>query len=157
MNVFCFTGNLGGDAEVRYTPAGMPVANFSVAVKSGYGDREQTMWVGCQLWGKRAEGGLAQYLKKGQSVAVSGELSVREYDRRDGTKGFSLEVRAQDVTLTGGNANGAPQQQHQQPAQAQQGQSRPALQQDQGFDSFDDDIPFAPIGKQEGRNLLYMI
>ena len=140
MNVFCFTGNLGGDAETRYTPSGQSVANFSVAVKSGYGQHEKTHWVGCQLWGKRAEGGLIQYLRKGQPVAVSGELSVREYDRKDGSKGFALEVRVSDVTLMGSQDGGAQNAGH--APQAQQ-QRAPAPQQQQAeYADFDSEIPF---------------
>lgn len=141
MNVFSFTGNIGGDAVTRYTQSGTAVASFSVAVKSGYGKNEQTHWIGCNLWGKRAEGGLVQYLTKGQQVAVTGELSTREYDRKDGTKGFTVEVNVADVTLVGGRDNVQPQQQVQQQAPA---------------DEFDAEIPFAPIGLQH-RNHLHMV
>lgn len=150
MNVFCFTGNLGGDAEVKQV-SGTSVANFSVAVKSGYGKYESTMWVGCALWGKRAEGGLIQYLKKGQNVAVHGELSVREYDKKDGSKGYALEVNVSDVTLTGGRSENDGSRN----ASAPQPASAPA--DSGGFGNFeDDDIPFAPIGLQY-RNALHMI
>lgn len=109
MNVFTFSGNLGGDAEVRYMPSGDAVANFSVAVKSGYGDKEKTNWVRCAIFGKRAEGGLIQYLKKGVQVVVSGEFSLDEYEGQNGTK-TTASVRVNDVTLAGGQ-NQQPQQQ----------------------------------------------
>lgn len=131
MNVFSFTGNIGSDAVTRYTQSGTAIASFSVAVKSGYGKSEQTIWIGCNIWGKRAEGGLIQHLTKGQQVAVTGELSTREYDRKDGTKGFAVEVNVADITLVGGRDDSQPRQQSQQ----QPRQQAPA-------DDFDMDIPF---------------
>ena len=145
MNVFTFVGRLAKDAEVRTTQGGTPVCSFRCAVDAGYGDKKTTSWIGCALWGKRAEGGLPQYLTKGAQVAVSGELSTREYQKNDGSTGFSVEVRVNELTLVGGKQEGGYQQpagNHQQPQQpspmAPQGQ--PAG----GFDnSFDDqDIPF---------------
>jgi len=102
MNCYCFTGRLGRDAESRRTQKGDSVANFPVAVKTGYGQNEKTMWVRCALFGKRAEGGLIQYLTKGAQVAVSGELSLDEFTKKDGTTATNLECRVNDVTLIGG-------------------------------------------------------
>lgn len=132
MNVFTFTGNLGHDAEVRHTPSGVTVCSFSVAVKSGYGDREKTSWIRCNLWGKRAEGRLPQCLTKGQQVAVSGELTVSEYEAQDGTKRTNVEVRVNDLSLIGVRS-GAPATQQ---PQSQQGDSDPYG----GF--YEDDVPF---------------
>ena len=73
MNAFSFTGNLGGDCRTNEV-GGTHVCNFSVACRSGYGQHEQTVWVDCALWGKRGES-VAQYLTKGQQVAVTGELA----------------------------------------------------------------------------------
>lgn len=137
MNVFTFTGNLGRDAEVK-TVGQHTLCEFSVAVKSGYGDREQTMWIRCNMWGQRAESKLVQWLTKGKGVAVTGELSMREYDKKDGTRGHSLEVRVVDVTLMRGDGGDQAQAQPtQQPAPKQAQQPAPG-----GFDNFDDDIPF---------------
>lgn len=79
MNIWNITGNLGKDAQVR-SAGGTSVASFSVAVKSGYGEKQQTIWVDCSIWGKQAESRLIDYLKKGQQVAVSGELGTREHE-----------------------------------------------------------------------------
>jgi single-strand DNA-binding protein len=120
MNVFTFTGNLGDDAETRFTPSGAAVCNFSVAVTAGYGDKKTTTWVRCALWGKRAEGGLVPHLTKGTQVAVSGELSTREYESK-GEKRTAVEVNVHDVTLLGGktgNEAARPTQEQQQPTQA---------------------------------------
>ncbi|MDP3331175.1 MAG: single-stranded DNA-binding protein, partial [Methylococcaceae bacterium] len=69
-NVFSFTGTVGADAEVRYSPSGQPVLNVRVANNVGFGDKQQTLWIRVAVWGKRAEGQLANYLKKGQQVFV---------------------------------------------------------------------------------------
>ncbi len=100
-NVFSFTGTIGRDAEVRSTPSGQTVLSFTVANNIGFGDRQQTLWVRVSLWGKRAEGSLHNYLKKGQQVFVSGELSSREYQANDGTNRTSLELNANIVDLVG--------------------------------------------------------
>lgn len=98
VNVWTFSGNLGADAELGSTPSGEKVCRFRVASKSGYGDRAKTDWVDCSYWGKRGES-VAQYLKKGGKVTVSGELQLSEFQRRDGTPGAKLAVRVNDVDL----------------------------------------------------------
>jgi len=140
-NVFSFTGTVGRDAEVRATPSGQTVLNVTVANNVGFGDRQQTLWVRVALWGKRAEGQLQNYLKKGQQVFVSGELTQREYQANDGTTRTSLELNAQVIDLLGRrNDQGqqAPQQNYQQAAPA------PAATQSNGPATLDDfdDVPF---------------
>jgi single-strand DNA-binding protein len=131
MNKFIFTGNLGKDAEVKVTQSGMSVCSFSVAVKSGYGDKEKTTWANCALFGKRAEGQLPQYLKKGAQVAISGELTLDEWQGKDGTTQKSIKVNVDDLDLIGGVGSNTPAQRQ------QQAQAAPAP----GDDGFDD-IPF---------------
>ena len=138
-NVFSFTGTIGRDAEVRTTPNGQTVLNVTVANNIGFGSRQQTLWIRVALWGKRAEGQLQNYLKKGQQVFVSGELSQSEYQGNDGTTKSSLELNANIIDLVGKrNDQGAaqPQQNHQQPQQQQPAQQ--GYQQDYGYD----DVPF---------------
>ncbi len=132
MNKFIFTGNVGKDAEVKVTQSGMSVCSFSVAVKSGYGDKQKTTWANCALFGKRAEGQLPQYLKKGAQVAISGELTLDEWEGKDGTTQKSIKVNVDDLDLIGGKPEGSA------PAQRQpQAPAAPAP----GDDGFDD-IPF---------------
>lgn len=96
------TGNLGRDAEIKTTQSGDTICEFSVASsRRAKGGKDETTWVKCSLWGKRGQA-LSQYLTKGARVAVVGELSVREYAKKDGTKGVSIEVRASDIDLMGG-------------------------------------------------------
>lgn len=105
MNNWYFTGNLGKDAEQRYTPSGDAVVQFPVAVKSGYGDKEATTWARCAMWGKRGEE-VAQYLTKGRLVGISGEVTLREFTDKEGQKRSSLEVRVNDLTLLSGKRDG---------------------------------------------------
>ena len=136
MNNFNFTGNLGNDC--RTGQAGQtPVVNFSVAVKSGYGQNEQTIWVDCALFGNRATA-LAPYLTKGQTVAVSGELGTREHNGKT-----YITCKVNDVTLVGGKPQQQGQQQQQPQAWGQQQQQTAqqfANQQPQQV--ADQDIPF---------------
>lgn len=133
MNNWNFTGNLGRDSELRTTTSGHSVLSFTVAVKSGYGDNAKTTWANCQLWGKQAES-MGQYLTKGKQVGVVGEVTLRQYQKQDGTPAQSLDVRVSDLTLLGGR------EEAQAPAQPRQAQRQQAAQQAQ--DDFDDDIPF---------------
>ena len=132
MNIFSFVGNLGNPAEQRFTNDGKSVVGFSVAVKSGYGDKAVTTWVKCSLWGKQGEGVLP-YLNKGQQVAVSGELSLREYQNKDGSKGSSLEVRVNTVTLCGKSEKHEPEVKRDRSSSPQASN---------GFEDMADDIPF---------------
>jgi len=100
VNSWNFTGNLGHSAEQKFAPSGDSIVSFSVAVKSGYGDKAVTTWSKCTIWGKKGESVLP-YLNKGQLVGINGELTLREYTKKDGTNGASLEVRVNDLTLLG--------------------------------------------------------
>ena len=129
-NVFSFTGTIGRDAEVRFSPAGLAILNVTVANNIGFGDKQKTNWVRVVLFGKRAEGTLKDFLLKGQQVFVSGELSTNEYDAKDGSgKKFSLELNANIIDLVGGKREGAAPQRPAAPVQSQN-------------NDFNDDIPF---------------
>lgn len=120
MNLFTFTGNLGKDAEVKYLSNGSAICEFSVAVKSGYGEKEKTNWVRCAMFGKKAEGQLPTYLIKGTQVAISGELELQEWEGKNG-KGAALSVKVDGIDLIGGKPQGqnnqAPQQGYAAPQQ----------------------------------------
>ena len=148
-NVFSFTGTIGRDAEVRFTPAGLAILNVTVANNIGFGDKQQTLWIRVVLFGKRAEGTLKDYLVKGQQVFVSGELTQSEYKANDGTMKTSLDLNANIIDLVGkrseaGSSTDNPKAQQstnyggrsqRQPAQSNQGGSPYP-------DDFNDDIPF---------------
>jgi len=147
MNIYTFTGRLSRDSEQRFTQGGMAICSFSVAVDYGFGDKKGTNWVRCSLFGKRAEGGLPQYLKKGTQVAVSGELRLGEYTDKDGNTRTSVDLNVNDVTLIGGRNDsqqgGGYQQQQPQQQQAPTRQKDPFDDQpDFNSAPVDDDIPF---------------
>ena len=102
MNSLSIVGRLGSDAEVRQLAGGSSVANFNVAVTTGFGDREATMWFRCAIFGKRAEGGLIQYLVKGTQVAISGELSENKWTTNEGVERTTLEISVNSIDLVGG-------------------------------------------------------
>ena len=137
MNAWQFTGNIGKDAESRFLPNGDPVVSFSVGVKSGYGEKATTTWARCAMFGKRAES-VSQYLTKGQLVGISGEVTLREWNDKEGQKRNSLEVRVNDLSLLG-KKGGQQAAQPRQQAPTQQ-QANPA--DSGGFGDFDPDIPF---------------
>jgi single-strand DNA-binding protein len=128
MNVLSLTGNLGQDCRVAEV-SGTTVCNFSVAMKSGFGDRATTVWIDCALWGKAAEGKLPEYLTKGQGVAASGELSTSDKDGKT-----YLKLRCNSVDLVGGKSDSSPA-----PSQAAPAPKAPSPA---PADDFDDDIPF---------------
>jgi single-strand DNA-binding protein len=95
-------GNLGRDPEMRYTPNGRPVTEFSVAVNQSTKNQqtgewvEATDWFRITVWGDRAER-VAEQLRKGNRVFVEGRFKTREYETRDGQKRISLEITADNV------------------------------------------------------------
>lgn len=103
-------GNLGRDPETKYTPNGSMTVEFSVAVSRKSRDTESTNWYRVTCWGKLAEtmDNLANQgsLLKGSQVLVQGELTVREFTKRDGDAGYSLDINARRVNLAGGRPNG---------------------------------------------------
>ena len=142
-NVFSFTGTCGRDAEVRYLPSGQAVLNVNVANNVGFGEKQQTLWIRVALFGKRAEGSLKDYLKKGQQVFVSGELTQSEYRANDGTTKTSLELIANIIDLIGKKNEASQPQQNYQPSGVRE---QAPVRQDANHDNFDvpydDDIPF---------------
>ena len=100
MKSITIAGNVGKDAETRSTQNGDKVTSWTVAVEDRQGQEKRTLWFDCTLWGKRGES-LAQYITKGGKVAVSGELSTREYEGKT-----YLTVRAEQVTLMGSKPEG---------------------------------------------------
>ncbi len=107
-NVLSFTGTVGKDAEVRHLPSGQVVLSVNVANNIGFGDKQKTIWIRVTLWGKRAEGELKNYLRKGQQVFVSGELTMSEYTANDGTKKTQLELNASILDLVGKRGESVP-------------------------------------------------
>lgn len=137
MNIISIAGNIGQDAEVRHTPQGDAVCNFSVA--DSQGKDKPPIWWRCQLWGKRAES-LCQYLTKGAKVTVSGQVTEREYQDKDGTPRKSIDIRVVDVALQGGLQESQPQRP--QSSSPQRGTVLTKQPQGSGFDDMSDEIPW---------------
>ncbi len=104
-------GNLGRDPEMRYTPTGVPVTSFSVAVSRNWTDQngqrqEKTTWFRVSAWRKTAEV-VSQYAVKGSLVLVTGEIDEpRIWTDKDGNARSSLEITAQNVRFLGGRPDG---------------------------------------------------
>ena len=128
MNSLNFTGNIGRDAEIRHTAKQEPIVGFSVALSSGYGERQITTWLNCTGFGARYEK-VAPYLVKGSQVGITGEFQARPYTTKDGVEKLSLEVRIIDLTLIGGRNENTKPAQHNAP-------------QHDPMDGLDSDIPF---------------
>lgn len=100
LNKVMLIGNLGRDPEMRYTPAGQAVTQFTVAVNRSWqanGEwQTSTEWFRIVVWGPRAER-LAEVLRKGHKVYVEGRLQTRQWDDASGTKRYTTEVVAHQV------------------------------------------------------------
>lgn len=153
VNKVILVGNLGRDAETKFTPSGVSMTRFSVATGRRYKDqatgewKEETDWSNVVLW--RAEN-LAQYLTKGKQVYVEGRLQTRSYEDKDGQKRYSTEVVADDVILLGGRGGeGGDAGFNQEPRimsspRTAQQRNTPAPSSGSPFDAgiSDDDVPF---------------
>lgn len=136
---------LGRDAEVRFAPNGDPVAGFSGAFNYGRKQedgRRPAQWVEFTLWGKRAEA-LAPYLTKGSQVEVfASEVHIETYDKRDGSPGFKLVARVDDLQLVSSREDSAPAAAPAAAPAPAPAARRPAQSSKTAFDDMDDDIPF---------------
>ncbi len=106
VNKVILVGNLGRDAELRYTPGGAAVATLNLATTEVWNDRnnqrqEKTEWHRVILWGKQAES-LQEYLTKGKQIYVEGRIQTRQWDDKDGNKRYTTEIKADRITLLGG-------------------------------------------------------
>lgn len=138
VNKAILIGHLGSDPELKYTPGGQAVANFSLATNEKWTGKdgqknERTTWHNIVMWGKQAE--LAkEYLRKGRQVYIEGRIDNQTYDKKDGSgKGYRSEIVAQNCRFlgsrgdTGGSAPSGPE-----PPPAEAGNSSAG----------DDDLPF---------------
>jgi single-strand DNA-binding protein len=110
VNKVILVGNLGRDAELRYTPGGAAVATLNMATTEVWNDKggqrqEKTEWHRIVLWGKTAES-LNEYLTKGKQIYVEGRLQTRQWDDKDGNKRYTTEIRGDRVVLLGGGGAG---------------------------------------------------
>ena len=105
VNKVILVGNLGGDPEVRYTPSGTAVANFTLATheqwKNKDGEKEEkTEWHRIVAWARLGEI-CGEYLHKGKQVYIEGRLQTRSWEDRDGNKRYTTEIVAQTMQMLG--------------------------------------------------------
>ena len=151
VNKVTLIGNLGRDAETKFTPAGVARTTFSIATSRRWKDqqtgewKEETDWHNVVLW--RQEN-LANYLTKGKQIYLEGRLQTHSYDDKDGRKIYRTEVIAEDVILLGGRGGeaGGADESHSQAAPAPRGSQRSAPRAAEepapDFGATDDDVPF---------------
>ena len=141
LNRVTLIGNVGSDPEIRTTPNGIQVCNFSLATTSSYKDQtgnwqDKTEWHRIVLWAKLAERAVL-YLKKGSKTYIEGSIETKSYEK-DGIKRYTTEVRGDNFINmektegTGGNSNEYTQQ-----------SPTPNIQETPVVDSqLKDDVPF---------------
>ena len=134
LNRIQLIGNLGRDAELKYTPGGTAVATVSLATNESWKDqngqkKEHVEWHRCVIWAKLAES-LAEYLTKGTQVYMDGRLQTRKWTDKDGVEKTTTEVRVERIVLLGG------------PGKKESGQSEYAGAAVGVSEVNDDDIPF---------------
>ncbi|MAL53017.1 MAG: single-stranded DNA-binding protein [Pseudomonadota bacterium] len=135
VNKVLIIGNLGSDPEIKYTKAGDPVANLSIATSESWKDKnsgdlqEKVEWHRVVMFSRLAE--IAeQYLKKGSKVFVEGKLQTRKWQDQEGKDRYTTEVVAKEMTMLDSRST----------SQAQE--NSPKVESEKPKDDFEEDIPF---------------
>lgn len=144
VNKVTILGRLGQDPELKYTPSGAAVCNFSLATSESWKDKagqkqEKTEWHRVTVWGKLAEL-CNQYLAKGRQAYVEGSLQTRSWDDKDGKKCYMTEINAKTVQFIGGASAGQSQASGEIPDANNNNGFDQSNSGDSGFDA--DSIPF---------------
>ncbi|RYG73373.1 single-stranded DNA-binding protein [Lentibacillus lipolyticus] len=151
LNRVVLVGRLTKDPDLRYTPSGAAVANFTVAADRPFSNQQgnrETDFINCVVWRRPAEN-LATYMKKGSMIGVDGRIQTRTFEGQDGKTVFVTEVVADRVQFL--ESKGSSQNRGQQPSgfQPNQNQSDQKPASDNPFkdngepiDISDDDLPF---------------
>lgn len=100
MNKVHLIGNLTKEPELRYTKQNTPVASYTIAINTRYGEQQQTEFINISSWGKSGEF-VSKYFKKGQPIAITGRLKNRNYEDSNGVKHYSMEVVTEDIEFVG--------------------------------------------------------
>ena len=138
MNKVFLIGNLTRDPELTTTPAGVDVCRFAIAVNRGHGDNQTADFYNVTAWRGLGET-IAKYAKKGNKIAVIGDIQFRQYEANDGTKRLAVDVIAQNVEFLTPK-----QEQPAEPEKTPAQPAKPAKPVQQKIEAFDDDgdIPF---------------
>src|SRR5258708_32865281 len=141
VNKVILVGNVGKDPEVRYSPSGTPVANFSLATNERFKDRndewqERTEWPSLVAWKRLAEI-VGEYVAKGTKLYVEGKIQTSSWeDRQSGERKYRTEIVARDLLLLGPRGNS--DEDHQSSSHENEDQSSHAP----SGEIVDEDIPF---------------
>lgn len=100
MNKVHLIGNLTRDPELRYTKHNTPVASYTIAINTRYGEFQETNFINITSWGKSGEF-VSKYFKKGQPIALTGRLKNKNYEDSQGIKHYSIEVITEDIEFVG--------------------------------------------------------
>ena len=136
LNKVLILGNLGADPDIKYTQAGSPVANLSVATSESWKDKttnekvEKVEWHRVVVFGRLAEIA-GEYLKKGSKIFVEGKLQTRDWEDSEGKKRYTTEVIAREMTML--DSKGDSNTSSPQPSNSDSKQDN---------DKFEEDIPF---------------
>jgi len=146
FNKVIIVGNLGRDPELRYTPQGTAVCNFSVATTEKRRDKsgdfqDVTTWFRVTLWEKKAEVA-AKYLQKGKPVYIEGRLKIDEWTDRDGNNRYTLDVTATDMQFIGSSSDRDSGYSQEEPDMEAVEAPSSAASAAAGGSTADDDIPF---------------
>jgi len=140
VNKVILIGNLGKDPEIRYTQAGEPIANFSLATSENWTDKsgqkqERTEWHRVEVFGKTAQV-VRDYCNKGKQVYLEGSIRYDEWTDKDGNKRNTTKIRVSGpnsrLVLLGGRGDGTPR------AAAESKEAGPP----EDFQASDEDVPF---------------
>ena len=112
INKVILIGNLGRDPEVRYTPSGTAVANFSVATTENWTNKDgekqsRTEWHRIEAWGRLGET-CGEYLSKGSQVYIEGSIRTDEWEDQEGNKRRTTKIRAWRMQMLGARAQAEP-------------------------------------------------
>ena len=129
VNKAIILGRVGRDPDIRTTPNGIKVVNFSVATSRKVKGEEQTQWHRVTMYDKLAEIA-AQYLRKGSLVYVEGEIKYSKFTNKDGVEQNTTEIIANQMQMVGGRP------------QTEEAQQHPKEEPQQSFPEDDSDVPF---------------
>ena len=157
LNRVVLVGRLTKDADLRYTPSGVAVANFTLAVNRPFSNQQgnrEADFINCVVWRRAAEN-LANYMKKGSMVGVDGRLQTRRFEGQDGKTVFVTEVVADSVQFLeskgssqggGQSSSGFQPNRNQSPYEPNQfepnDQDNPFSNNGEPIEISDDDLPF---------------
>lgn len=148
INRAVLVGRLTKDPELKYTPNGVAVANFTLAVNRPFKNQQgenDADFIRCTVWRKIAEN-TATYLGKGSMAGVEGRIQTRQFENDEGKRVTMVEVQAENVQFLDTRNGSGNKQQGQQGQQKQQGEnnqsSDPFADNGQPIDISDDDLPF---------------